>query len=263
MGRMCRPLRQSFKSIQTMAGTLYVVSTPIGNLEDCTSRAIRILREVAVVAAEDPQQTRALFTHYAIETPLTSYHNLNKEEKAPVLVKRLQEGQSIALVSDAGTPVVSDPGSLLITQVLQAGIRVVPVPGPSAILAAISVSGFSGDAFTFAGALPSQSGPRRQLLESLKQERRTLVFFESSGQLRATLETMRDVLGNRRITLAKDLTKPSEELILGTAEELFKTAASRPLDGEMTLVVEGYRGGERARLPGASQRAKRLRAFGS
>jgi 16S rRNA (cytidine1402-2'-O)-methyltransferase len=246
-----------------MAGILYIVSTPIGNLEDCTFRAIQILREVAIVAAEDPQVTRALFNRYAIDTPLTSYHNLIKEEKTPVLVKRLQEGQNVALVSDAGTPVLSDPGALLIAQALQAGIRVVPVPGPSAVLAAIAVSGLPCEAFTFAGVVPSRTGPRRRLLEVLEQERRTLVFFVPSDRLKTTLETIAAVLGNRRLLLAKDLTKPSEELLRGTVAQMLKTVAARPLDGEVTLVVGGYRGRERKQATGKGRQARRPRASGS
>ncbi len=246
-----------------MAGILYIVSTPIGNFEDCTFRAVRILREVAVVAAEDPQQTRALFECYAIDTPLTSYHNLNKEEKAPVLVRRLLEGQSVALVSDAGTPVLSDPGAWLIAQALQADIRVTPVPGPSAVLAAISVSGLPCGAFTFAGVVPRKAGSRLRFWETLAQEPRTIVLFESSDRIKTTLETMGALLGNRRIVLAKDLTQPSEQLLRGTVTQVLKSVAARPLDGEMTLVVEGYPGRGGRQATGRNKRATRPLASGS
>jgi 16S rRNA (cytidine1402-2'-O)-methyltransferase len=246
-----------------MSGTLYVVSTPIGNLEDVTFRAIRILQEVDVVAAEDPQQTRKLFEHYAIDTPLTSYHNFNKDEKAPVLVRRLLEGQTVALVSDAGTPVFSDPGAWLIAQALRSGIRVVPVPGPSAILAALAVSGWPCETFTFAGPIPSNAGSRRRFLEMLEREPRTVVLFMPSDRLSAALEAVGAVLGNRRIVLAKDLTKPAEELIRGTVAQVLKTIAARPLDGEITLAIEGSGRKERTRAAGRDKRVTRPRAFGS
>ncbi|MBI3603209.1 MAG: 16S rRNA (cytidine(1402)-2'-O)-methyltransferase [Nitrospirae bacterium] len=224
-----------------MAGSLYIVSTPIGNWEDITLRAIRILRDAAIVAAEDTQHTQALCERYGIQTPLTSYHNLNKEDKTPLLIRRLQEGQDVALVSDTGTPVVSDPGAWLITQALKAGIRVIPVPGPSAILAALSVSGLPTEPFLFQGFIPRQATARRRLLETLSRERRTLVLFESPDRLLATLETIGAMFGRRRIVLAKDLTKPSEELIRGTAAEVLRAVTSRPRDGDITLIIEGYR----------------------
>jgi 16S rRNA (cytidine1402-2'-O)-methyltransferase len=246
-----------------MAGILYIVSTPIGNFEDCTFRAVRTLRDVAIVAAEDPLQTRKLFEHYAIDTPLTSYHNLNKEEKAPVLVRCLQEGQSVALVSDAGTPVLSDPGACLVAQALQSGIRVIPVPGPSAIPAALAVSGWPCEAFIFAGSLPSKAELRSRLLKALEREPRTVVLFVSSDRLQSTLEAVSAALGNRRIVLATDLTKPSEELIRGTVAQVLRAVAARPLDGEITLVIEGSRGKERTRSTGKDRQATRPRASGS
>jgi 16S rRNA (cytidine1402-2'-O)-methyltransferase len=224
-----------------MAGILYIVSTPIGNLEDISFRALRILKEVAIVAAEDTRHTKTLLTHYGINTPLTSYHDFNKEEKAPVLLERLKEGRSVALVSDAGTPTISDPGYFLITQVLAAGLRVVPVPGASALLAALAASGLPTDAFVFEGFLPRKAGPRRRLLESLREERRTVVVFESPHRLRSSLEVIREVLGARRIVLARELTKLHEEVLRGTAEELLKELDTRTLKGELTLVLEGKR----------------------
>src|SRR5574341_18993 len=151
-----------------MAGILYIVGTPIGHPDDITLRAVRILKRVAIVAAEDPRCTQALFVRHAIHTPLTSYHNLNKEDKTPVLIRRLAEGQSVALVSDAGTPMISDPGAFLVTRALEAGIRVTPVPGPSAVLAALSASGLAGEAFVFLGSLPERAGPRRRLLLEMR-----------------------------------------------------------------------------------------------
>lgn len=224
-----------------MAGVLYIVSTPIGNLEDLTFRALRVLKEVAIAAAEDTRHTKALFAHYSINTPLTSYHDFNKEEKAPVLVKRLQEGQSVALVSDAGTPVISDPGYFLITQALAAGIRVVPIPGPSAVLAALAASGLPSDAFVFKGFLPRKPGPRRRALEAVRGERCTLIFFESPHRIRPTLEAVHEVLGNRQVVLAREMTKTYEEFLRGTAEEVLQALGARPIRGEITLVVEGNR----------------------
>lgn len=224
-----------------MVGVLYIVSTPIGNLEDISFRALRVLKEVTTVAAEDTRHTKTLLAHYGIGTPLTSYHDFNKEEKAPVLLERLKEGHSVALVSDAGTPTISDPGYFLITQALAAGITVVPVPGPSAVLAALAASGLPTDAFVFEGFLPRKSGPRRRLLESLRDERRTVIVFESPHRLRSSLELIREILGERRIVLARELTKVHEELLRGTADELLKALGTRTIRGELTLVLEGKR----------------------
>lgn len=224
-----------------MSGLLYLVSTPIGNPEDMTVRAIRILKEVAVVAAEDTSRTHSLFLHYGIDTPLTSYHDLNKDEKTPVLIRRLHEGQSIALVSDNGTPLISDPGAFLVTQALTCGIRVVPVPGPSAVLAALSASGLPSEAFVYQGYLPKKSTQRRLVLEALRTERRTLILFESPELVRSSLETILAVLGNRQIVLARELTKPREEFLRGTVEEVLVTWGPGLLQGEVTLVVEGNR----------------------
>jgi len=228
-----------------MAGTLYIVSTPIGNPDDITLRAVRILTKVAIVAAEDPRCTQALFAHHAITTPMTSYHDLNKEDKTPVLIRRLEEGQSVALVSDAGTPVVSDPGAFLVRQTLASGIRVVPVPGPSAVLAALSASGLAGEAFVFLGTLPRQKGRRSRLLARMRGDDRPLVLFESPRRLRATLREILAVLGDRRMALARDLTKSGEAIVRGTAKELLRGSASRPGRGEITLVVAGSPRGTR------------------
>ena len=231
-----------------MSGLLYIVSTPIGNPEDMTVRAIRLLKEVAIVAAEDTSRAHSLFLQFGIDTPLTSYHDLNKDEKTPVLIRRLHEGQSIALVSDDGTPLISDPGSFLVTQALASGIRVVPVPGPSAVLAALSASGLSSEAFVFQGYLPKTSTQRRLVLEALRSERRTLILFESPKLVRSSLEAIHAVLGNRRIVLARELTKPNEEFLRGTVEEVLVKWRSGLLEGEVTLVVEGNRQQRRKEL---------------
>ena len=224
-----------------MAGSLYIVGTPIGNPDDLSLRALRILRDVAVIAAEDPQCTQALMARHGIATPLTSYQNDNKEEKIPVLIQRLQDGLSVALVSDAGTPAIVDPGALLIDEALRRGIPVVPVPGPSALLASLSASGLPGDSFVFAGALPARQAARRNVLRALRSEQRTIVLFESPRRLPAALKALRAALGNRRIALACDLTTPRERFFRGTLDEIIRAHTTPPIEGELTLVVEGTR----------------------
>jgi 16S rRNA (cytidine1402-2'-O)-methyltransferase len=223
----------------TMPGILYVVSTPIGNASDLTFRAARILKDVAVIAAEDPQQTRPLLDRHGIETPLTSYHNFNKEEKIPVLLALLREGKSLALVSDAGTPAVADPGRCLIAQAVANGIPVTPVPGASALLAALTVSGLPADSFLFEGALPSSTAALRRVLRELRREPRTLVLYHSSGRLPRTLEIMREVLGNRYLVVTSNLTMPEENCLRGRVEDVLKMADAANAGGTVTLVVEG------------------------
>jgi 16S rRNA (cytidine1402-2'-O)-methyltransferase len=219
------------------AGILYVVSTPIGNLEDITLRALRILKEVRIVAAEDTRHTQKLLTHYQIHTTLTSYHDFNKEHKTPLLLERLREGQDIALVSDAGTPVISDPGYFLITQCVLSGISVVPLPGASAVLASLAVSGLPSDAFRFEGFLPRRRVARLKRLDALKAEGQTLIIFESPHRIGKTLVDIKAVMGARRAVLARELTKKFEEIIRGTIEDLIRCAETRKLKGEMTLLV--------------------------
>lgn len=246
-----------------MTGTLYLVSMPIGHPDDLTLRALRILRNVPIIAAEDPARTKPLLAAHAIETPLTSYQDLNKDDKTPVLIRRLQGGESVALVSDAGTPAVVDPGLFLIRQALASGIRVVPVPGPSAALAAVPASGLSGDRFVFEGFLPRRSEARRRSLAVLRHDPRTVVLFETPARLRSTLAAIRNLLGNRRLVLAHDLTKPDEELLRGTVEEVLKTLAPRSLRGEVTLVVEGAGRGPAKRHGKIPREATRRRVSGS
>ena len=221
------------------AGTLYIVSTPIGNLEDITIRAVRVLKEVGIIAAEDTRHTRQLCAHFGIPTPLTSYHDFNKEEKTAVLLDRLRSGISVALVSDAGTPVISDPGYFLITRSIEAGILVVPIPGPSAVLAALAASGLPTDAFRFEGFLPRKDGPRSKRIESLREDSASLILFESPHRIEKLLTSLRAILGNRRAVLARELTKLFEEFHRGTLDELLMHVQSRPPKGEITLVVEG------------------------
>lgn len=224
-----------------MPGTLYLVSTPIGNLEDLTFRAVRILRDVHFIAAENPQVTKQLLDHYAIETPMTTYHQLNKEEKTPLILKRLQDGNHAALVCDAGTPVIADPGALLISKALAAGITVSSVPGASAIMAALSSSGLPSDEFVFLGMFPQRLTARRRFAVTLGEETRTAVLFISVKQLPTVLELLHPVLGRRRIVAANNLTTGNEAVSRGRVSELLERFSRNPLEGEVTLIIEGRR----------------------
>lgn len=223
-------------------GSLYIVATPIGNLEDITLRALRILGEVSLIAAEDTRHTQKLLTHFSIARPLTSYHDHNKEQKAEVLVARLQEGGDVALVSDAGTPGISDPGYYIINRAIEEGIRVIPIPGATAALSALSVSGLPTDSFVFEGFLPPKKGRRVAKLKSLADETRTIVLYEAPHRIHETLGDILAVLGDRRIVLARELTKIHEELLRGKIGDIIEKLAERSMKGEITLVVEGKTG---------------------
>ena len=221
-----------------MPGTLYVVATPIGNLEDVTLRALRVLREVSLIAAEDTRRTARLLQHYSISTRTTSLHEHNERAKTPSLIARLVAGESIALVSDAGTPVVSDPGTHLVAQAHAAGIRVEPVPGPSAALAALSGSGLSEREFIFAGFPPNRSKARQLWLGTLATENRVLIFYEAPHRIRRTLADMLQAFGDRRMAMGRELTKVHEELVVRPiSAHLSREFEER---GEFTLVVEGH-----------------------
>lgn len=228
-----------------MPGCLYLVGTPIGNLDDLTFRALRILKQVPIIAAENPERTSLLCAHYAIETPLTSYHHHNKEEKASVLIARLQAGQDVALVSDAGMPLLCDPGLLLVTRALAVGIPVVPVPGASAALAALLASGLPADTFLVLGALPRGTALCRKSLIALRRDPRTLIAFEFPRRIRATLQMFSEVLGNRQTVLAMDLTTDQERFLRGTTEGILQSLTTAPRCREVTLVIEGFREGVR------------------
>jgi len=220
-------------------GTLYIVATPIGNLEDITLRAIRILREVGLIAAEDTRRTRILLGAHGIDTPLTSLHDRNELKKSAHLIARLHEGMDIAYVSDAGTPGISDPGYLFIKQAIAQSIRVVPVPGPVAAVAALYVSGLPMDSFAFFAFLPSRSGKRRHLLESVREETKTMVFYESPNRLVSALEDIGEILGDRQIAVSRELTKIYEETLRGTVGEVIESLRGKKVKGEITLVVSG------------------------
>ncbi len=223
-------------------GTLYVVATPIGNLEDITLRAIRILREVRLIAAEDTRRTRILLDKYQIPTPLTSLYDQNEAKKSGLLLGRLQQGEDVAYVSDAGTPGISDPGYILVRKAISCGIRVVPVPGSSALIAALSVSGLPMDSFVFLSFLPAKQARRRQLLASLKQEERTLVFYESPRRLLSSLQDIDELLGDREVVVSREMTKMYEEFLRGPAGRLISALGEGTIRGEVTLIVAGRSG---------------------
>lgn len=218
-----------------MAGTLYLVATPIGNLEDITLRAVRVLKEADLIACEDTRQTHKLLEHYGIQTGVISYHEHNEATRAPELVERLAGGARIALVSDAGTPLVSDPGYRLVTQAAEKGIRVEPIPGPSAAIAALAGSALPTDEFRFAGFLPPRSAQRRKALERLKDETATVIFYEAPHRLTETLDDIEELLGERPVVIARELTKIHEEFLRGTAAELKR--AHPQFKGEVTLLI--------------------------
>ena len=228
------------RDMDANAGTLYIVGTPIGNLEDMTVRAVRILQTVDLIAAEDTRHTGKLLHHFQIKTPQISYHEHNRMIRVPELVAKLQQGLAIALVSDAGMPGISDPGYELVRACAGEGFTVVPIPGASAVIAALSASGLPSDRFIFEGFLPAKSQARRTHLEGLQSESRTIVFYESPHRLRATLQDLADVLGgDRKITLARELTKLHEEFWRGTTAEAIELHTKREPQGEYTIVVAG------------------------
>jgi len=223
-----------------MPGTLYIVATPIGNLEDITFRAIRILKEVALIAAEDTRHTQKLLNHFEIQTPLTSFFEQNEMRKMNSILARLATGDSVALVSDAGTPGISDPGFKLIRQAVAENIPVVPIPGASALLTALSAAGLPTDRFTFIGFLPDKPGKRRHAIEAIKSISNTLVFYVSPWKASKTLADLADILGPKPAVIARELTKLHEEWIRGSLTDLAAIAAQKEWKGELTLVVGGF-----------------------
>ena len=222
-----------------MPGTLYIVATPIGNLEDITLRAIRILKEADIIAAEDTRHTKTLLRHFTINTPLTSYHAHNERAKTSHLVARIERGDSIALVSDAGTPGISDPGYRLIVEATRLGIRVVPIPGPSALIAVLSASGLPTDGFNFRGFLPAPKRERRSKLQELRVDRYSIVVYETPHRLKESLDDIREIFGDRRMVLAREVTKIHEEFLRGRVSEVIAEITQREVRGEVTLIIEG------------------------
>ena len=229
----------TFPSSNPTKGTLYIVSTPIGNREDITLRALRLLKEVDLIAAEDTRHTGLLLRHFGIQTPLTSYFEGNESRKKEFILTKLRQGERVALVSDAGTPGISDPGFRLIQTAAENRIAVVPVPGLSAVIAAQSVSGLPTDAFLFKGFLPHKSKKREDWLKQLEGVRETLIFYESPHRLSETLNDIFEILGDREMVLTRELTKIYEEVLRGKVSEIQTQIGERKLKGEITLVISG------------------------
>jgi 16S rRNA (cytidine1402-2'-O)-methyltransferase len=223
----------------TQSGRLLICATPIGNLEDITLRALRILREVDVIAAEDTRVTRKLLSFYDIKTHLISYYRHNEARRIPELISRLKEGQTVALVSDAGMPGVSDPGALIIKEALEEDIPIEIIPGASALLSALVISGLRTDSFSFHGFLPRKKADRKRVLKRLSAARETLIFYEAPHRIEKTLEDLCTEMSGRGIALARELTKKFEEIRRGTVEEVLDSVQKRPVKGEIVLVVEG------------------------
>ncbi len=243
-------------------GCLYLVATPIGNLEDITLRALRVLKEADLIACEDTRQTQKLLQHYGIHKEMVSYHEHNELTRAPELVIQLEEGAQVALVSDAGTPVVSDPGHRLVVLCLRHHIPVVPIPGPSAFVAALAASGMPTEEFLFVGFLPARAGARRKKLDALKSEPRALVLYEAPHRLADTLSDAADILGTRQAVVAREVTKIHEEFLRGSLGELRDAARERAPRGEITLLIGPAEEGEVRAAPVVSlkQRVSQLEA---
>jgi 16S rRNA (cytidine1402-2'-O)-methyltransferase len=229
-------------------------------MEDITLRAIRTLKEVGMIAAEDTRHTRKLLTRHGISTPLVSYHDYNKEKRTPELLKRLKAGTSVALVTDAGTPSISDPGHYIVREAIKEAIAVVPIPGASALIAALSVSGLATDSFVFIGFVPRKSAKRRQWLKEMKQEPRPLIFYESPKRLLGLMQDMLHVMGDRQMVIARELTKLHEEILRGPVSQMVKEMSERhPIKGECTLLVAGWEGKVEIDLGALQDRLRLLR----
>jgi 16S rRNA (cytidine1402-2'-O)-methyltransferase len=222
-------------------GLLYIVATPIGNLEDITLRAIRILKEVELIAAEDTRHTRKLLNAYKITTPLISLHQHNEREKSALLIAKIKGGMNVAYVSDAGTPCVSDPGYQLVNFAQAENIRIIPIPGPSALITAMSAAGIPADNFSFCGFLPARENKRRLFLESLKDDERTIVFYESPTRFLSTLKDIYEILGNREIVVARELTKIFEEIRRGEVIDFIKSYGENKIRGEFTVILRSVK----------------------
>ncbi|MDQ0228627.1 16S rRNA (cytidine(1402)-2'-O)-methyltransferase [Metabacillus niabensis] len=231
--------QKSFHNESNGLGSLYLVPTPIGNLEDMTFRAISILKEVDFIAAEDTRQSKKLCNHFEIDTPIFSYHEHNKETSGLRILDLLKEKKNIALVSDAGMPTISDPGSELVKQVLEVGGHVIPLPGANAALTALIASGITPQPFYFFGFLNRQKKDKKSQLEQLKSRRETIIFYESPHRLKETLQLMKEYFGNRSICLSRELTKKFEEFIRGNIDEVIKWSEENEIRGEFCLIVEG------------------------
>lgn len=228
-------------SVTENPGILYLVSTPIGNLEDITLRALRVLKEVNLIAAEDTRKTGILLKNYSISNQLTSYHDFNKEKKAPTLLQSLKSGSSIALVTDSGTPGISDPAFLMVKLAIQESIRVESIPGPTAFVSALIISGLPTDKFIFEGFLSPKSGKRKKRILELSEEKRTLIFYESPHRFLETLDDFLSILGNRRVCVARELTKKFEEVKRGNLKDTKEYFSDGKIKGEIVIIIEGKR----------------------
>jgi 16S rRNA (cytidine1402-2'-O)-methyltransferase len=222
-----------------VAGTLYIVATPIGHLDDITLRALRILKEVDLIAAEDTRHTQVLLRHYQIRTALTSYHEHNERQKAKSLVEQLVRGVNIALVADAGTPTIADPGYRIVVEAAKAGVKIVAAPGACALTAVLSASGLPTDRFVFEGFLPQRQKQRQARLQALRDEARTMVFYEAPHRLKDSLLDMAEILGNREMVLGREVTKLHEEFVRGRAHEVIETITQDSIRGEFVIVIAG------------------------
>jgi 16S rRNA (cytidine1402-2'-O)-methyltransferase len=220
-------------------GTLYIIATPIGNLDDFSQRAVETLKAVDVIASEDTRIARQLLGKFGIQVPLISFFEHNEDKRIPELIRHLETGEAVALISDAGTPLISDPGYRLVREAATRDIRIVPVPGPSAVMAALSVSGLPTDRFTFVGFLPRKASKRKKELQKLTELTHTVVIFESPYRLLKTLQDMAEIMGDRQVVVCRELTKKFEEILRGIPAELLKILSDRTIMGEITLVVAG------------------------
>ncbi len=227
-------------SRQNPAGILYIVATPIGNLADISERAIETLKKADLIASEDTRTSGKLLSRFNIKTPQTSYHDHNEKSKAPGIIDAILAGKSVALISDAGTPLISDPGYTLVNMAIEKGIDIIPVPGPSAILAALVASGFPTDRFCFEGYPPRTEGKLKRFFERLADEHRTIVFFETPHRIKKSLKVMMNILGDREIFVGRELTKKFEEKLRGTVSVISKNIENRTIKGEIVIVVRGY-----------------------
>ncbi len=243
-------------------GTLYIVATPIGNLEDMTFRAVRTLKEVDLIAAEDTRHSRKLLSHFGISRPLTSYFDHNKDYKGEYILSKLMEGLSLALISDAGTPCISDPGYQLVRDAVAAGVPVVPIPGPAAAITALSASGLPTSRFTFEGFLPNRQGKRRERLALLRDEPGVLIFYEAPNRLVATLADMAEILGDREAVVARELTKVYEEFVRGPLTRVAERFREGKVRGEVVILVSPAEEGNELDMPSLSAMLERLLASG-
>ena len=238
-------IRKEKFAMKNGSGTLYIVSTPIGNLQDITFRAINVLKSVNVIAAEDTRRTKILLHAYGIKADIISYHDFNKERQGEKILHYLLSGKSVALVSDAGTPGVSDPGYYVINLAINHNLLMIPVPGVSAIITALSVSGLPSDRFCFEGFLPKKVNSRRKFIQTLKDEDRTLIFYESPYRIVETLKDFLDLCGERWVVVARELTKMYEEIIRGPLSEVLKILSEKKIKGEFTVLISSSRYSEK------------------